>query len=109
MYKLSTFDQINLINNVEEDIIINKIVVCDLLSHVIAKASSNDILITVLTNMNVLGVANLSELSAIIFSYDVEVPLEVIQKADDLGIPLYRTNLSSADVSYILYKEIIHA
>lgn len=75
---------------------------CDLLSHVMANSKEGEVLITVLNNINVLGVASLLDLSCVIFSYGVKVDASIIQKADDLEIPLFRSELSTAEVVLLL-------
>lgn len=77
---------------------INGIFACDLLSHVMGFAKEGDVLLTVLNNINVLGVASLLDLSCVIFTYGIEVSSTIIDKANELGIPLFRTKLSTANV-----------
>ena len=77
---------------------INGIFVCDLLSHVMGHAQEGNIFITVLNNINVLGVTSLLDLSCVIFSHNTEVNEAIIKKADELEIPLLTSKLSSAEV-----------
>lgn len=76
----------------------------DLLSHVMGQASEGDILITVLTNINVLGVASLLDLSAVVFTHSAIVAQPVIDKANELGIPLLQTSLPTAETVLLLSK-----
>ena len=76
----------------------------DLLSHVMGNANESNILITVLNNMNVLGVASLLDLSCVIFSHGVNVNNEIIIKANELGIPLLRTKLPTVATILTLDK-----
>lgn len=76
---------------------INGIFSCDLLSHVMGNANNGNILITVLNNINVLGVASLLDLSCVIFSHNIKVNDEVVIKANELNIPLLKTKLPTAD------------
>lgn len=77
---------------------INKLFASDLLSHVIGYAEENDILITVLNNINVLGVASLLELSGVIFTHNPNVKPDIIKRANKLDLPLFSTPLSTAEV-----------
>ena len=70
----------------------------DLLSHVMGKANEGSILITILNNINVLGVASLLDLSCVIFSSGTKVNEEIIKKANDLNIPLIRTKLTTVAI-----------
>jgi predicted transcriptional regulator len=76
----------------------------DLLSHVMGNAGEGSALITVLNNINVLGVASLLDMSCVIFSHGVKVNDEIISKSNELGIPLLRTKLSTVSTILILDK-----
>jgi predicted transcriptional regulator len=76
----------------------------DLLSHVMGNAGEGSALITVLNNINVLGVASLLDMSCVIFSHGVKVSDEIISKSNELGIPLLRTRLNTVSTILILDK-----
>ena len=76
----------------------------DLLSHVMGNAGEGSALITVLSNINVLGVASLLDMSCVIFSHGVKVNDEIISKSNELGIPLLRTKLNTVSTILILDK-----
>jgi len=77
---------------------------CDLLSHVIGFANEKNVLITVLNNINVLGVVSLLDLSCVIFSHNTNVNEDITHKANMLKIPLIRTDLSTAETVIALFK-----
>ncbi len=83
---------------------VNGIFSSDLLSHVMGFASEKNILITVLNNINVLGVASLLDLSCVIFSHNIIVNETIINKANELKIPLIRTKLSTSETVITLHK-----
>jgi hypothetical protein len=89
-------DLFQLINQGDINKKINNVFACDLLSHAMGYAEENDILITVLNNVNVLGVASLLDFSGVVFSHNINVGDAVISKANELGIPLIKTSLSTA-------------
>jgi len=76
----------------------------DLLSHVMGFAGENNILITVLNNINVLGVASLLDFSCVIFPHNVKVNETIINKANELEITLISTHLSTAQAVLNLYE-----
>lgn len=76
----------------------------DLLSHVMGNASEGCALITILNNINVLGVASLLDMSCVIFTHGVKVKEEIIKKSNELGIPLLRTKLSTVSTVLVLDK-----
>lgn len=83
---------------------VNELFASDLLSHVMGNASVGDLLITVLNNINVLGVASLLDLSCVIFSSGIKVNNEIINKANELKIPLVRTKLTTVAIIRALDK-----
>ena len=86
-----------LINQSEIDNKVNNVFACDLLSHAMGFASENDLLITVLNNINVLGVASLLDFSGVVFSHNINVNEAIIKKANELEIPLLKTRLTTAE------------
>ncbi len=83
---------------------VNGIYSCDLLSHVMGFASEKNILITVLNNINVLGVASLLDLSCVIFSHKIQVNEAIIIKSNELNIPLIGTKLTTSETVISLYN-----
>jgi len=83
---------------------ISGMIASDLLSHVMANADEGNVLITILNNLNVLGVASLRDLSAVIFPHNVKVNQVIIDKADELQIPLLSTNLSTTKTVIMLFE-----
>ena len=75
----------------------------DLLSHVMGFAKEGQILITVLNNINVLGVASLLDLSAVIFPHKIQVQQPIIEKANELGIPLISVAIPTAETVVLLH------
>lgn len=67
-------------------------------------ADESNILITVLNNINVLGVTSLLDLSAVVFTHNTEVNEDIILKANELQIPLFVTNKSTAEITIDLYN-----
>lgn len=95
--------QFNLINKPQSlDKNIKGIFSCDLLSHVMANAKEDSVLITILNNINVLGVASLLDLSCVIFSHNTKVNDDIIHKANDLDIAIIKTSLTTAQTSIYL-------
>ncbi len=92
-------------SNSGEDTDISTMFVGDLLSHVLGKAIDGTVLITVLTNINTLAVASLLNFPAIIFVDGVQIPDELIKKAELENITLFKTTLSAKDTVISLYKK----
>ena len=76
----------------------------DLLSWVMGRAEEGQVWITIMTNLNILAVATLSGISAILLSENVEVDKEVITKAEEQGINVIRTEMSTYEAALALGK-----
>jgi len=77
--------------------------VSDLLSDVIANSPENSVWVTVQRHVNILGVAKLRSIVAIITPRNLKVENDVIERAKAEGIALLRTGLTAFEVSGELY------
>ena len=71
----------------------------DLLSWVMGRASADNAWITIMSNLNVIAVATLTDLSCVIFAEGVVPDGELIRVAGDKGVNLLSTDLSSYDAA----------
>lgn len=83
---------------------VNGVYCSDLLSDVIAKALSGNALITVLTHQNVIGVAALVGLSAVIMTGGMLPEESAILAANKQGIPVFTTELSSFETAGRIHR-----
>lgn len=72
--------------------------VCDLLSWVMAKGKSGTAWVTVQTHMNVVAVAALLDMAAIIHPESIEAEAESAAKAEEEGIALIVSPLTAYDI-----------
>ena len=63
----------------------------DLLSWVMGRAEADNAFLTIMTNVNVVAVASLAELSCIIFCEDVQVSDDIIAAAKEKNINLLKS------------------
>lgn len=93
------------INNkpIKENVIIESAYACDLLSQVLAGAKSDSIWITVQSHLNIIGVAVMAGISAIIVSDGHNIPDNVIEKADEEQIALFESKENAFQLSGKLY------
>ena len=77
--------------------------VADLLSCVIAGAQAGDLWITLQTHVNIIAVASLKELAAIIVTEGAVVAAATLEKAEQQGVVV----LSSAEPTYEIVKRLI--
>ncbi|MBE6533306.1 MAG: hypothetical protein E7676_07455 [Ruminococcaceae bacterium] len=67
----------------------------DLLSWVMGKAESGNVWITIMSNINIVAVAALTDVSAILLSENVELDADVLKTAESKGINILSTPLST--------------
>ncbi len=76
----------------------------DLLSDVIANAKKDNIWVTLQTHLNIIAVARLKEIAAIIIVLNKEIDKDTIDKAKEEKIVVLKTNLNAYQVSGKLYE-----
>ena len=75
----------------------------DLLSDVMGRAASGSAWVTVQTHRNVMAVASLRDLPAVIIAGGVTPPGETVEQSNADGVPLLGSTLSAFEVSGRLY------
>ncbi|HHX22599.1 MAG: AraC family transcriptional regulator [Tepidanaerobacteraceae bacterium] len=76
----------------------------DLLSCVMAHAKENEVWITIQSHKNIVAVASLLNLSAIIIAEDVTIDENTLIKAEEENIPIYSSDKSIYELCGILYN-----
>jgi predicted transcriptional regulator len=76
----------------------------DLLSDVIAHSAKGNVWVTIQTHPNIIAVASMKELAAIILAGGREPDPETLQKAREEGIPLLISLLPSFELAGRLYQ-----
>ena len=71
---------------------------CDLLSWVMAHGAAGMAWVTVQTHMNVIAVASLMEMSAVIIPEDIEMEASSLEKAKDEGITVLQSPLTAYEI-----------
>ena len=80
---------------------ISGVYIGDLLSWVMGKAKSDDLWITIMSNVNVVAVATLADVSSILLCEGVSLDDEIIKTAKEKGVNVLRTNLSAYDAAML--------
>ena len=78
----------------------------DLLSWVMGKAKSGDAWITIMNNINIVAVAELTDVSCIILSEGVSVGEDIVKKADGEDIIILKSDKTSYDLAVALSREL---
>ncbi len=71
----------------------------DLLSWVMGKAESGNVWITIMSNINIVAVASLADVSCILLAEDVTPDKDALAAANDKGINILKTSLSSYEAA----------
>ena len=67
----------------------------DLLSWVMGRASCDEVWVTIMTNLNIVAVATLADVSCVIIAEEAEIAADVVAKANEKGVNLYTSPLST--------------
>ena len=73
--------------------------VCDLLSWVMGRANEGDAWITIMSNINVIAVATLTDVSCIILAEGVRLDDELLNTARDKGVNVIVCQLSAYEAA----------
>ncbi len=80
----------------------------DLLSDVMGNGSEGDIWVTLQKHVNIVAVAQLKGLAAIVLVNDRKPEADTILKAEEMGIPIIVTRLPAFEAIGILYAQGIY-
>lgn len=87
------------------DLTIDSGYVSDLMSQVLASAKSNSIWMTIQSHLNIVGVAVMAGISAIVVCEGHDVASNVIVKADEEKIALFKSNENAFRLTGKLYEK----
>lgn len=87
------------------DVDVTTAFVADLMSDVLAYATQGSLLITGLTNPQVVRTADVLDIAAIILGRGKTLPKETIQLAEELGIPVLTTKYILVEIVGRLYMK----
>lgn len=91
-------------NTIQDNIVISGGFVSDLLSDVMGNAQQDQVWITIMRHLNVVAVATLTGVSAVIFSKDIVPEQAVITKANEEGVCLLNSTLNTFELTGRLYN-----
>ena len=99
VYELSQNGQFNVLTMPEPEREINGVYIGDLLSWVMGRAQYDNVWITIMSNINVIAVASLSDVSCVLLAEDVTLDDEVLSTAKQKGINILSTPMSAYDAA----------
>lgn len=86
------------LNIADGDREINRGYTGDLLSWVMGRAKQDNLWVTIMTNINVIAVAQLTDVACVVIAENAEVGEDVIARAAAQGINLLRSEMTAWDV-----------
>ncbi len=98
----SELDGMNPLVLSEPDREIEGVYIGDLLSWVMGKAGEGEAWITIMSNINILAVASLSDVSCIVLAEGVTLDDDVINTAKEKGINIVQSELSTYETAILL-------
>jgi predicted transcriptional regulator len=78
--------------------------VCDLLSDVMGHADQGNIWITLQTHKNVMAIASLKDLAAVVIVKGFEPETDALEKSNEEDIPILGTDLESFEITGKIYE-----
>jgi hypothetical protein len=78
----------------------------DLLSDVIANVQANSVWITIQRHINILGVAKLRDVTAIMIPRNLQLESSVVDKAIEEGISILRDGRTAFELSALIYNAL---
>ena len=78
---------------------VNGAYIGDLLSWVMGRAEADNVWITIMSNVNVVAVASLSDVSCVLLAEDVTLQDDVLNTAKDKGINILSTPLAAYEAA----------
>ena len=76
----------------------------DLLSNVMAKAQKGNLWFTVQSHQNVIAVALLTEVAAVVVAEGFEIEDKAVKRAKEKGVNILRSDLNSYQLAGLLYQ-----
>ncbi len=80
--------------------------VSDLLSDVMGNASESEVWITLQTHQNVMAIASLKDLAAVILVKDLEPDADTLAHSEEEGIPLLGTGYATFEMAGRLFADL---
>ena len=104
--ELSETTGFSVVNAGEPDRPVEGVYACDLLSWVIGRAAENAALVTVMTNVNVIAVAVMADLSCVVLTEGVKLDPGALEKAKANGVAVLVSEKPTYETCLILEKAL---
>ena len=99
---LSSNGNFKIVSMPEPERAIDGVYIGDLLSWVMGRAKADCAWITIMSNLNIIAVASLSDVSCIILAEGVELDAELVNTAKEKGINVFTSALTAYEIAVFL-------
>ncbi len=79
----------------------------DLLSWVMGRANSGDVWITIMSNVNIIAVASLTDCACIVLAEETNIESEIIKKADSQDVIILSSDKTSYELAVAVNELLI--
>lgn len=100
--ELSLLDNFNVLCCPEPEREINGVYIGDLLSWVMGKAQSDNLWLTIMSNVNVIAVASLTDVACVVLTEGVTLSEDVLDTAKQKNINVISTKMTSFETAVYL-------
>ena len=76
----------------------------DLLSRAMSHVGEGNLWITIMSNVNVVAVASLTEAAAVVLAEDVTMTEDVLEAAREKGVAVYTTGLTVYEICAVIHS-----
>ena len=104
--ELAALEGFSVISMPEGDREIDHVYIGDLLSWVMGRAKQNDAWITIMSNINIIAVASLADVSCIILAEGVKLDRAIAETAGAKGVNILSFSKTAYDAATLLYEKL---
>ncbi len=104
--ELASFEGFSVVSMPDGDREISHVYIGDLLSWVMGRAKQNDAWITIMSNINIIAVASLADVSCIILAEGVKLDHAIAQTAAAKGVNILTCGKPAYEVATLLHSEL---
>lgn len=104
--ELASLEGFSVVSMPDGDREINHVYIGDLLSWVMGRAKANDAWITIMSNVNIIAVASLADVSCIILAEGVKLDHAIAENAFSKGVNILSFTKTAYDVATLLHEKL---
>ena len=104
--ELASLEGFSVVSMPDGDREISHVYIADLLSWVMGRAKANDAWITIMSNVNIIAVASLADVSCVILAEGVKLDHAIAENAFSKGVNILSFNNTAYDAATLLHEKL---